>query len=72
MISLSSELSIEQMNRISYLLATASQSNTSLEQAQQYADIILEKQRQRTNEQVGSMNEQQLREYIEQLAAGKK
>ena len=72
MISLSADLSIEQMNRVSYLLATAAQNNPSLEQAKQYADIILEKQRQRTNEQVGSMNEQQLREYIEQLAAGKK
>ena len=72
MMSLSSELSIEQMSRLSHLLATTQQEAFAWDQTEQYADIVLEKQKKRSNEQVGSMSEEELRSYIEQIAAAKK
>jgi len=72
MMSLSAELSIEQMSRLSHLLATSQQEAFAWDQTEQYADIVLEKDKKRTNEQVGSMAQDELRAYIEQLAAAKK
>lgn len=71
MMSLSAQLSIEQMNRISYLLASSSERSFTIKEAQDYITVILEKQQERTNEQVGSMDEDELKAFIDGIAAKK-
>lgn len=72
MMSLSSQLSIEQMNWLSYQLASSMEYSFTIDDAKQYIAIILEKQQQRTDEQVGSMDREELESFIAGIAAKKK
>lgn len=71
MTSLSSQLSIAQMNWLSHLVATNRENSFALNDTLDYIAVIKEKQQQRTNEQVGSMNEDELKAFIEGIAARK-
>lgn len=71
LMSLSSQLSVAQMNWLSHLMATNRENSFTLNDARDYIAIIREKQQQRTNEQVGAMNEDELKAFIDGIAAKK-
>ena len=71
MMSLSSQLSTEQMSWLSYLLASNQQYSYNMDDARQFIETILTKQNERTNEQVGSMNSDELQSFIAGIAAKK-
>ena len=71
MMSLSSQLSTEQMSWLSYLLASNQQYSYNMDDAKQFIETILAKQNERTNEQVGSMNSDELQSFIAGIAAKK-
>lgn len=71
LMSLSAQLSIPQMNWLSHLLATNREHSFTLNDALEYIAVIKEKQQLRTDEQVGSMNEDELKAFIDGIAAKK-
>ena len=71
LMSLSAELSVERMNWLSHLLATNRENSFTLNDAFDYIAVIREKQQQRTNEQVGAMTEDELKAFIDGIAAKK-
>ena len=71
MMSLSSQLSTEQMSWLSYLLASNQQYSYNMDDARQFIETILTKQNERTNEQVGSMTSDELQSFIAGIAAKK-
>ncbi|HWP50381.1 MAG TPA: DNA primase [Clostridia bacterium] len=71
MMSLSAQLSIAQMNWLSHLLATNREHGFTLNDTLDYIEVIKEKQQLRTNEQVGSMNEDELKAFINGIVAKK-
>ncbi|MFV0496790.1 MAG: DNA primase [Candidatus Fimivivens sp.] len=71
MMSLSGELSIVQMNWLSHLQATNSAHSYTLNDALDYIAVIKEKQQSRTSQQVGAMGEDELKAFIEEIAAKK-
>lgn len=68
---LSSELTAEQMSRISYLLAANREQGFSMAAAREYIAVIRDKQKERTPEQVGSMDEAELDAFVREIAAKK-
>lgn len=71
LINLSSQLSVEQMNRLSHLLATNREHSFTLNDALDYVAVIKERQQQPTHEQVGAMTEEELKAFISGIAARK-
>lgn len=71
MMSLSAQLSIAQMNWLSHLQATNREHSFTLNDALDYIAVIKEKQQLRTSEQVGSMSEDELKAFIDGIAAKK-
>lgn len=71
MMSLSSQLSNEQMSRLSYILASSREYSYNMADVRQFIEVILSKQDERTNEQVGSMNNDELQSFIAGIAAKK-
>ena len=71
LMSLSSELSVPQMNWLSYLLATNRELSYTLQDTLAYAATIREKQQEKTNEQVGVMNNDELLANFQRIAAQK-
>jgi DNA primase len=72
MVSLSADLSMAQMARLSYLLASVREWAFTADDAQSYAAAILQKAAERTDEQVAAMSGQELKEYVSGIAAKKK
>lgn len=68
---LSSELTAELMSRISYLLAANREQGFSMAAAREYIAVIRDKQKERTPEQVGSMDEAELDAFVREIAAEK-
>lgn len=71
MMMLSSRLSTEQMSWLSHILATTRDYSYNMDDAKQFIDIILSKQNERTDEQVGSMEKDELQSFIAGIAAKK-
>ncbi|MEG1778486.1 MAG: DNA primase [Oscillospiraceae bacterium] len=72
LIHLSSVLNAEQMAKLSGLIASVADVNQSEEELQDYIGIIKDTQSLKTESQVAQMDDEQLKKYIEQLAAKKK
>lgn len=70
--SLSGELSIQQMSRVSYVLASNEGNSFSLNDAYELIEVVLSTKSKPTDEQVGSMSETELKSFIEKISAGKK
>ena len=69
---LSPYLPIEEMGRLSGLLASARDLNYTFEDVEKLVSAIKQKQGKKTNEQIAAMDEQELKRYFDELAAKKK
>ena len=72
LMSLSSSLPMEAMGRLSYLLASSDARTYTIEEANDYIDVILSFRQTKTGDEVGCMPEDELLEYIQKLASKKK
>ena len=72
LMSLSSSLPMEAMGRLSYLLASSEARTYTIEEANDYIDVILSFRQTKTGDEVGCMPEDELLEYIQKLASKKK
>ena len=70
--SLSAALDPVQMARLSYLMASTREQTFHLQDAAELIGVILEKKSEKTDEQVASMSEEELRTFIGGIAARKK
>lgn len=71
MIELSSELSTEEMSRVSAILATAASQRCDEEALRDYIDILIEHRNVKTEKEVAQMDDDALGEYVKSLAAKK-
>lgn len=72
LMSLSSALSMEAMGRLSYLLASSETRTDTMEEANDYIDVILGFRQTRSGDEVAGMPESELWEYVQKLASKKK
>lgn len=70
--SLSADLDPVQMGRLSYLMASTREQSFTMDDAASFIRVIREKQAEKTDEQVASMSEEELRAFIGGIAAKKK
>lgn len=71
MMGLSAQLSIAQMNWLSHLQATNREHSFTLDDTLDYIAVIREKQQEKTTEQVGSMNLDEWKAFMDNIAAKK-
>ncbi|MEG2174816.1 MAG: toprim domain-containing protein [Oscillospiraceae bacterium] len=71
LMSLSGEMTPDQMSHLAHLMNSGTQGNT-LREAQDCIAVILEKAAQKTDEQVGMMDAQELMNFVSGIAAKKK
>ncbi len=72
MIGLSQYLDDKQMGKVAGILAQSQSFKATKKEAEDYIDVILSIDRKKTPEQLNLMSREQLKEYVEELAAGKK
>lgn len=72
MSSLSGALSLEEMARLAYLLASGREQSFSLKEACDYIEVILSKAQEKTKEELAAMAGDELKNYISGIAAKKK
>ncbi|MEG2203816.1 MAG: DnaB-like helicase N-terminal domain-containing protein [Oscillospiraceae bacterium] len=72
LMSLSRVLSEEQMGRLSYLLASTGEQSFTIREVADFIEVILSKAAETAGEQVGSMDERELKNFIDGIAAKKK
>ena len=70
--SLSGELEPEQMSQLSRILLDASGIKSTQQETDDYIDVLLQNQNKPTPQQIGAMDDEQFREYMASLTAGKR